>query len=101
MNLEQQSRDMSKYLSERARDYLGSLPSYSPFVLHDDLHFDLVSNRELHISYDKMLLIRDQIQSHPDRLQWKLDLGSCWSLKRNLLVPSWPTPSPPPIRIRV
>ena len=70
MNLEQQSRDMSKYLSERARDYLGSLPSYSPFVLHDDLHFDLVqekelhswilemSNRELHISYDKMLLIR-------------------------------------------
>jgi hypothetical protein len=71
------------------------MPSYSPFVLHDDLHFDLVqeealhswildlSNRELQISYDKMLLIRDQIQNHPDRLQWKLDLGGFWRLKRN------------------
>lgn len=71
------------------------MPSYSPFVLQDDLHYDLVqeealhswmtelSNRELQVSYDKMLLIRDQIQNHPDRLQWSLDLGDNWRLKRN------------------
>ena len=71
------------------------MPSYSPFVLQDDLHYDLVqeealhswitelSNRELQVSYDKMLLVRNQIQNHPDRLQWSLDLGNNWRLKRN------------------
>ena len=71
------------------------MPSYSPFVLQDDLHYDLVqeealhswitelSNRELQVSYDKMLLVRNQIQNHPDRPQWSLDLGNNWRLKRN------------------
>jgi hypothetical protein len=71
------------------------MPSYSPFVLQDDLYYDLVqeealhswimklSNKELQVSYHKMLLIRDLIQNHTDRLQWSLDLGDCWRLKRN------------------
>lgn len=71
------------------------MPSRSPFVLQDDLQYGVVqeealyswimdlSDGELQISYDKMLLIRDKIQNYPDRLQWKMDLGDSWRLERN------------------
>lgn len=95
INLEQQSRDISHYLSERAQDYLESMPSNSTFFLTSNTEFDLAqeeslhtwmidqSQRELHVSYDKMLKIRDQIRNHSDRLQWKMDMGDNWTLSRN------------------
>lgn len=93
--MEQQSRDIAQFLSARAQDYLVSMPSHSPFVLRDGLQYGVVqeealyswmtdlSDGELRISYDKMLLIRDKIQNHPDSLQWKMDLGGSWRLERN------------------
>jgi len=95
LNLEQQSRDISHYLSERAQDYLDSMPSNSTFTLKSNTEYDLAqeealhswmidqSNQELQVSYDKMLKIRDQIQNHHDRLQWKMDMGDKWTLSRN------------------
>jgi hypothetical protein len=94
LNLEQQSRDISQYLSERSQDYLGSMPSNSTFSLNSNTEYDLAqeealhswmidrSNRELQVSYDKMLMIRAQIRNHHDRLQWKMDMGDNWTLSR-------------------
>lgn len=93
LNLERQSRDMSQYLSDRAQMYLGSMPSTTSFDLRaqydlaqeEALHSWMMeqSKRELQVSYDKMLTIRDQIRNHSDRLQWTMDLGYHWRLKRN------------------
>ena len=41
------------------------------------------TNRDLQLSYDQMLRIRDQIYNHPERLQWTLDVGNNWTLQRN------------------
>ncbi|KAL7539993.1 hypothetical protein ACHAXR_009779 [Thalassiosira sp. AJA248-18] len=96
-NLESQSRDISRDLSNRSKDYLQAMPSTSSFLLPRDSRseFDLVTvealhlwimketNRGLQLSYDQMLRIRDQIHNYPDRLQWTLDVGSCWKLRRN------------------
>jgi tRNA(Ile)-lysidine synthetase-like protein len=95
LNLEEQSRDISHYLSERAQDYLESMPSSSTFTLNSNTEYDLVqeeamhtwmidqSNNELQVSYDKMRKIRDQIQNHHDRRQWEMDMGDNWTLSRN------------------
>lgn len=95
INLEQQSRDISHYLSKRAHDYLESMPSNSTFTLKSNTEYDLAqeealhtwmieqSQRELHVSYNKMLMIRDQIRNHRDGLQWKMDMGDNWTLSRN------------------
>jgi hypothetical protein len=95
LNLEEQSRDISHYLSKRAQDYLESMPINSTFTLNSNTEYDLAqeeamhtwmidqSNQELQVSYDKMLIIRDQIQNHHDRLQWKMDMGDNWTLSRN------------------
>lgn len=65
------------------------------FVLPRDSSFDLVAeealhlwtmevtNRKLQLPYDQMLRIRHQICDSPDRLQWTLDVGNNWKLRRN------------------
>jgi len=96
-NLERQSRDISRDLSKRSKDYLRSMPSNSTFLLPADsgTHVDLVqeealhswimkvTNRELQVTYDQMIRIRDQIHKYPNRLQWTLDVGNLWKLRRN------------------
>jgi len=94
-NLEQQSREISRDIASRSKDYLQSMPSSSSSFLLKDTQFDLVqeealhlwikevTNMELQVSYDQMIRIRDQIFNHPDRLQWTLDVGSSWKIKRN------------------
>ena len=94
-NLEQQSREISRDIAGRSKEYLLSIPSNSSSFLLKDTQFDLVqeealhlwmkeiTNMELQISYDQMVRIRDQIHNHPDRLQWTLDVGSSWKIKRN------------------
>jgi len=94
-NLEQQSREISRDITSRSKDYLQSMPSSSSSFLLKDIQFDLVqeealhlwikevTNMELQVSYDQMIRIRDQIFNHPDRLQWTLDVGSSWKIKRN------------------
>lgn len=88
---------MSRDLTNRSQDYLQSMPPNSPFLLPktSGTQFDLVheealhswiknvTDRELQVSYDQMLRIRDQIHKYPDRLQWTLDVGSYWKLRRN------------------
>ena len=73
------------------------MPSKSSFLLpgHSGTQFDIVqedalhlwimqeTNRELQLPYDQMMRIRDQILNYPDRLQWTLDVGSCWKIRRN------------------
>lgn len=95
-NLEQQSRDISKDLTNRSKEYLEFMPSSSSsFLLQRGTQFDVVqeealylwmkglTNNRLQISYDQMLRIRDQINDHPDRLQWTLDVGQSWKIRRN------------------
>ena len=94
-NLEQQSREISRDITSRSKEYLQSMPSNSSSFLLKDTQFDLVqeealhlwikevTNMELQVSYDQMVRIRDQIHDHPDRLQWTLDVGSSWKIKRN------------------
>lgn len=98
INLENQSREISQFLSDRSHDYLRSMISDTKFILQRDStneQFDLVQENALHlwimkttlgklqVSYDQMLRIRDQIQNYPDNLQWKMDLGSHWEIRRN------------------
>ena len=94
-NLEQQSREISRDITSRSKKYLQSMPSNSSSFLLKDTQFDLVqeealhlwikevTNMELQVSYNQMVRIRDQIHHHPGRLQWTLDVGSSWKIKRN------------------
>ncbi|KAL7537136.1 hypothetical protein ACHAWF_005671 [Thalassiosira exigua] len=96
-NLEQQSRDLSNDVSERALSYLQTMPSEVAFLLpmdsavefglvHEEaLHMWLlkVSNRKLQLTYDQMLRIRDQIHKYPERMKWTLDVGNHCRIERN------------------
>ena len=42
-----------------------------------------VTNRKLILSYEQMQRIRNQFENYPSRLQWTLDVGDCWSVRRN------------------
>lgn len=99
-NLEQQSRDISQDLSTRAEGYLATMSSEEAFYLSSstgdsETQFGLVeqealrlwitrfAKRELQLSFDHMCRIQDQIQFYPDRLQWTLDVGDNWGIRRN------------------
>lgn len=68
----------------------------SVFLLPDDFHtFNIVQQQALHIwasktthnevtlSYDQMQMIKAQFELYPTRLQWTLDVGDGWNIKRN------------------
>ena len=71
------------------------MPSEYSFLLQTGMPFDLVreealriwitreTNREIQLPYDQMIRIRDQINNHPEKLQWALDVGNGWKLRRN------------------
>ena len=94
-NLEQQSRDISKDLVSRSKEYLDTMSSSSTFILQKYSQFDLVQEEALHlwmkevthnelqVSYEQMLRIREQIRNYPAKLQWTLDVGNSWKLRRN------------------
>ncbi|KAL3781404.1 hypothetical protein HJC23_001607 [Cyclotella cryptica] len=95
-HLEQQSRDLSHYLAPRAEEYLASMSTVSMFLLPDDSHtLTIVQQEALHLwiarateqqlilSYEQMQRIRNQIEFFPTRLQWILDVGDCWNVRRN------------------
>jgi len=98
-NIEQQSRQISNDLSMRAKKYLDSMPRDTPFILRKSKggveKFGLVeqeafhlwvtrmTKKELQFSYEQIIRIRDQIQLHPDRLQWTLDVGDSWRVRRD------------------
>lgn len=98
-NIEQQSRQISIDLSRRAKKYLDSIPRDTPFILRKSkggvekfglveqeafhLWVTRVTKKELQFSYEQIIRIRDQIQLHPDRLQWTLDVGDSWRVRRD------------------
>ena len=94
-NLQQQSQDISKDLVSRSKEYLDTMSSRSTFIFQKDSQFGLVQEEALHlwmkevtqnelqVSYEQMLRIREQIQNYPAKLQWTLDVGNSWKLRRN------------------
>lgn len=94
-NLEQQSRKFGMDLAVRAQQYLDKMSCDSEFRLDSSGRFDLVHEEALHLwvsqathgrlclTYDQMARIRSQILMHHTKLQWELDVGKCWRLKRN------------------
>ena len=96
-NIDQQSRAISDDLKERAELYLAEMPSQSDFWLPDDkiASFDLlyqeafyiwasnISKGKLQLSYDQINRIKFQIEIYSNRLQWTLDVGDLWKVKRN------------------
>lgn len=96
LHLEQQSRDLSNDLAPRAEEYLVTMSTESKFLLPNDSHtLTIVEQEALHLwvaratqrqlilSYDQMQRIRKQIENFPNRLQWTLDVGDCWNIRRN------------------
>ena len=94
--MEQQSRDLSHDLAPRAEEYLAAMSTDSMFLLPDDshtltvvqqeaLHFWVAraTQRQLILSYEQMQRIKTQIEIFPNRLQWTLDVGDCWNIRRN------------------
>lgn len=93
--MEQQSREVSRDLAKRSYDYLQSIDPGSPFILQKGSQFDLVeeealyqwiireTSRELQLPYDQIIRIRNQIRNYPAKLQWSLDVGGGWTIKRN------------------
>lgn len=91
-NIDQQSRAISKDLSERAMSYLAAMPSQFEFWL--PLSFDLLfeeafyhwvcnlTDKKLQISYDQINRIKYQLEKYPDSLQWTLDVGDLWRIQR-------------------
>ena len=72
------------------------MPTELVFLLPDDFRtFDIVqqqaihiwtskrTNNELILSYDHMQQIKAQFEMYPTRLQWIMDVGDGWSIKRN------------------
>lgn len=94
-NLEQQSREIGMDLALRAQQHLDEMNCDSEFRLDANGRFDLAHEEALHLwvsratcgrlclAYDQMTRIRGQILMHPTRLQWELDIGKRWRLKRN------------------
>lgn len=95
-NIDQQSRSISKYLTERASSYLAAMPSQTEFWLPNEkvACFDLIceeafyrlvtqlTDGELQLSYDQINRVKYQIENYPDRLQWTIDVGGLWSVQR-------------------
>jgi len=92
-NIDQQSRAISKDLTERATSYLAAMPSQSEFWLPDDevalreealyIWASNLTDRQLQLSYDQINRIKFQVENHPDRLQWTIDVGDLWRVQRN------------------
>ena len=94
--MEQQSKELSLDLTQRAENYLATMSNESILLLPDDSDaFNIVqqeamhlwaartTNRKLILSYDQMQRIRRQFETFPTKLQWTLDVGDCWILQRN------------------
>lgn len=95
-NIDQQSRSISKDLTERASSYLAAMPSQTEFWLPSEKveSFDLIceeafyrlvtqlTDGELQLSYDQINRVKYQIENYPDRLQWTIDVGGLWSVQR-------------------
>ena len=94
-NLEEQSREIGMDLALRAQQHLDKMDCDSEFRLDADGRFGLVHEEALHLwvsrvtfgglclAYDQIARIRGQILTNPTRLQWELDIGRRWKLKRN------------------
>jgi tRNA(Ile)-lysidine synthetase-like protein len=55
-------------------------------VVQEEALFQWVNTRTnggLHLSYDKILAIGEQLSNFPERLQWKLSVGEGWKMERN------------------
>lgn len=95
-NLEKQSKELSQDLTQRAEEYLSSMSTDSVLLLPDNLvTFNIVQQEAMHhwaarvtdqkllLSYSQIQRIKNQFELFPRRLQWTLDVGDRWVIRRS------------------
>ena len=98
-NVELQSRKMKQDMMERTEANLSttltkcndelcfSLPnSREELSLVDEESLfqwvEMASNTQISLSYDKLVSISNQISKYPEKLEWKISIGSGWDIER-------------------
>lgn len=98
-NMQKQSKKVKKDLTLRATQLLKDMHNANDVeffvlpnkcndldVVQEEALFQWVNTRTnggLHLSYDKILAIGEQLSNFPERLQWKLSVGEGWKMERN------------------
>lgn len=98
-NVEMQSRKIKKDVMERTKAHLSTTLTKRG----DELYFSLPNSRgelclveeeslfqwvetasdsQISLSYDKLVSISNQISKYPDKLEWKMSIGSGWNIER-------------------
>ena len=98
-NVEMQSRKIKKDVMERTEAHLSTRLTKRG----DELYFSLPNSRgelslveeeslfqwvetasdsQISLSYDKLVSISNQISKYPDKLEWKMSIGSGWNIER-------------------
>lgn len=98
-NVEMQSRKIKKDVMERTEAHLSTTLTKRG----DELYFSLPNSRselslveeeslfqwvetasdsQISLSYNKLVSISNQISKYPDKLEWKMSIGSGWNIER-------------------